>query len=108
MEALDFRQRLTLLRSEIDRFLQRIGKKIKKKAQHILVEKEIIREADPDLEENLKEAYREWKLALEYFDNATEPELIDHASYLIGAAERKYMYLLRKKYMYLLRKYKES
>lgn len=29
-----------------------------------------------------------------YFNNATDPELIDHAILLLEAAERKYMFLL--------------
>ncbi|MFW5986423.1 MAG: DUF2508 family protein [Halanaerobiales bacterium] len=34
--------------------------------------------------------------ARHYFDNVSEPELIDHATYLIQAARIKYMYLLNK------------
>ncbi len=34
--------------------------------------------------------------ALEYFENVSDPDLIDHASYKIQAARAKYMYLLNK------------
>jgi len=95
MELVNFREKLVLFLADLNKYFSKSLIKFRNRMQLFLEEKEFIRKADPDLEENLKEAYREWKLALEYFDNATEPELIDHASYLIGAAERKYMYLLR-------------
>lgn len=41
-------------------------------------------------------AWWQWKTARTYFDNVTDPALIDHAIYEIEAAERKYMYLLRR------------
>lgn len=70
--------------------------KLRENLQPFLEEKAIVKEHEPKLEEDLNRAYREWKDAQNYFNNATEPELIEHASYLIGAAERKYMYLLRR------------
>lgn len=42
------------------------------------------------------EARREWQSARAHFENVTDPELVDHAIYAIEAAERKYMYLLRR------------
>ncbi len=41
-------------------------------------------------------AKQEWLIAKSYFDNICEPDLIDHAIYSLEAAERKYMFLLKK------------
>lgn len=41
-------------------------------------------------------ARREWLACRAYFDCVSDPELVDHAIYAVQAAERKYMYLLRK------------
>lgn len=44
----------------------------------------------------VEQARNEWLCARAYFDNVTDPDLIDHAIYSIEAAERKYMFLLRR------------
>ena len=41
-------------------------------------------------------AKREWLRAVAYFDEVSEPDLVDYAAYSLQAAERKYMYLLGK------------
>jgi len=38
----------------------------------------------------------EWLRASAYFNDVTDPDLVDHAIYCVEAAERKYMYLLKK------------
>ena len=40
-------------------------------------------------------AKQEWLDALSYFNQAVEPELVDHAIISLEAAERKYMYWLK-------------
>ena len=40
-------------------------------------------------------AHREWEQAKAFFEEAADPDLIDHAIYAIEAAERKYIYLLK-------------
>ncbi len=40
-------------------------------------------------------AHREWEQAKAFFNEADDPDLIDHAIYAIEAAERKYIYLLK-------------
>lgn len=40
------------------------------------------------------EAHREWKDAQAYFQNVSDPDLVDHAIHLLAAAEKKYGYLL--------------
>lgn len=49
-----------------------------------------------DLYISLENAKKEWEEAKNIFENASEPDLVDYAIYNIEAAERKYVYLLRK------------
>ena len=44
----------------------------------------------------LKQAFAEWKASQNYFENVTDPELIDYAIYDMEAARRKYFYLVKK------------
>ncbi len=44
----------------------------------------------------IEEAKKDWKDAREYFNTVTEPDLIDHAIYTLEAAEKRYVYLLKK------------
>ncbi|MGI6588050.1 MAG: DUF2508 family protein [Peptococcia bacterium] len=43
----------------------------------------------------VEKAKLEWEQSQVLFNEAQDPELIDHAIYAMGAAERKYMYLLK-------------
>lgn len=45
---------------------------------------------------SLKQAEVEWKAKEEYFNHATDPDLVDFAIYDIEASRRKYSYLLKK------------
>lgn len=50
-----------------------------------------------DIYKQIEEAYQEWVEAKQYFNNVSEPpELVDHAAYLVQAAERKYIFYLKK------------
>lgn len=44
----------------------------------------------------LRQAEHEMNVALSYFHESTDPELIDHAIYLMEAAKKKYSYFLKK------------
>ena len=44
----------------------------------------------------VEEARKEWKSARDYFDAVTDPDLIDHAIYALEAAEKRYIYLLKR------------
>ncbi len=44
----------------------------------------------------IEEAKRDWQAAKNYFNSVTEPDLIDHAIYAMEAAEKRYVYLLRR------------
>ncbi len=45
---------------------------------------------------SLRNAYKEWKIAQIYFENVTDPDLVDHAIYSMEAARLKYIYFLKK------------
>ncbi|WP_313342411.1 YaaL family protein [Sedimentibacter sp.] len=49
-----------------------------------------------DLYVSLENAKKEWEEAKNIFENVSEPDLVDYAIYNIEAAEKKYVYLLRK------------
>lgn len=49
----------------------------------------------PSRLEVVQEAWREWQAARNYFDAVSDPDLVDHAIYLVEAAERKYGYLIK-------------
>jgi len=54
-------------------------------------------EEDPDaLRQQVESAKNDWQAACSFFNNLTDPDLIDYAVYSMEAAERKYMYLLKK------------
>lgn len=52
-------------------------------------------EKDEKLYEMLEEAHEEWENAEKYFQNITEPDLIDYATFKIETAKRKYAYILK-------------
>lgn len=43
-----------------------------------------------------RKAKQEWEAAQNFFNNVSDPELLDYAIYDIEAAKRKYQYLIRK------------
>lgn len=48
----------------------------------------------PSLHESVDQAKRDWLCARAYFEQVTDPDLVDYAIYQVKAAERRYMYLL--------------
>lgn len=57
---------------------------------------ESIEETPEQLSVLVNAAKQEWLDAQSYFNNAVEPELVDHAILSLQAAERKYMYWLKR------------
>jgi hypothetical protein len=55
-----------------------------------------IQETQEELTVIVNAAKQEWLNAQSYFNQATEPELVDHAILSLQAAERKYMYWLNR------------
>lgn len=49
----------------------------------------------PALSLKVEEARQEWLNAQHYYNTVSDQDLIDHAVYLMQAAEKKYMYLLK-------------
>lgn len=49
----------------------------------------------PPLSSVVEEARLEWLNAQYYYNTVSDQDLIDHAVYLMQAAEKKYMYLLK-------------
>ncbi|HHY37625.1 MAG TPA: YaaL family protein [Clostridia bacterium] len=57
---------------------------------------EALKEKPPSMLEAVEQARLEWLAARRYFETVTDPDLIDHAVYLLEAAQRKYTYVLKK------------
>ncbi|MDI3534064.1 MAG: hypothetical protein PWQ82_429 [Thermosediminibacterales bacterium] len=62
----------------------------------LLIDDGLPKEMEPDFFEAVEQARKEWFTAKSYFDNVTDPDLVDYAIYLNEAARKKYMYLLKK------------
>ena len=45
--------------------------------------------------QEVREALKNWKDSVNYFENAKDPELVDFAIYDMEAAKRRYIFLLR-------------
>ncbi|VBB06959.1 Hypothetical protein LUCI_2203 [Lucifera butyrica] len=50
----------------------------------------------PDLPDVVEQARQEWLSAQSYYNTVSDQDLVDHAVYLMQAAEKKYIYLLKK------------
>jgi hypothetical protein len=80
------------------------GGKVLEKIKYILIkikdyfenEQPIIPDQSKSITELVEEAKREWLAAKEYFENVTDPDLIDYAIHSIKATEKRYNYLLKK------------
>ena len=58
-----------------------------------------LKKKDSELLEYMLEAQKaklEWEAAQNYFDNISDPDLVDFAIYDLEAAKRKYVYLMKK------------
>lgn len=49
----------------------------------------------PTILEQMAEARREWRYAQGYYNSVYDTDLVDHAVYMMQAAEKKYVYLLK-------------
>lgn len=57
---------------------------------------QVLKAKPPSMLEAVEQARLEWVAARRYFETVTDPDLIDHAVYLLEAAQRKYTYVLKK------------
>ncbi|SEP47063.1 DUF2508 family protein [Propionispora vibrioides] len=49
----------------------------------------------PNLWELIEQAKCDWLYAHSYYNNVSEPDLLEYAIYMIKASEKKYTYLLK-------------
>lgn len=54
-----------------------------------------VKTEDEEILDNIRLAHEEWRNAEKYFENVTDPDLIDHAIYRMEAARTRYTYLLK-------------
>lgn len=59
-----------------------------------LVEEEV--DENQAFVEIIQKAHLEWKSAEAFFENVSDPDLIDHAIHKVDAAKSRYIYLLKK------------
>ena len=59
------------------------------------IEEEEKSEEKQELINSVHAAKKEWQAAQTYFENVSEPDLVDYAIYKMETARRKYMYLLK-------------
>jgi len=81
-------------RSLAERFWAIAGRLLDDEAEELLSEWE--EETRDELAVKVDSAKKEWLDALSYFNQAVEPDLVDHAIMCLQAAERKYMYWLNR------------
>lgn len=55
-----------------------------------------VRDAGRATRDEVMWAWEQWQSAIRYFENVSDPELIDYAIYDIEAARRRYIYMLRR------------
>ncbi|TCO72643.1 YaaL family protein [Marinisporobacter balticus] len=60
-----------------------------------VVNGEDIRTEDDKIVDTIKSAHEEWRNAEEFFQSATDPDLIDYAIYRVEAAKTRYAYLMK-------------
>jgi len=65
------------------------------KGSELAVSESGYREGELSVVAQADRAHREWQQAQAIFNEADDPDLIDHAIYAVEAAERKYIYLLK-------------
>jgi len=54
-----------------------------------------IRTEEDKMVDIIRSAHEEWKNAESFFQNVTEPDLVDHAIYRMEAARTRYTYLMK-------------
>ena len=54
-----------------------------------------MQQALQDKEYEVRRAKKEWEDAKNYFEYASDPDLVDYAAFALEAAKRRFMYLLK-------------
>lgn len=55
-----------------------------------------VRDEQQELLDLVERARQDWMAAKVYFENVSDPDLVDHAIHTMDATQKRYMYLLRK------------
>jgi len=64
--------------------------------KELFAEPDFASKPQPSMAEIVEQARREWVNAQNYYNEVSDTDLVDHAVYMMQAAEKKYMYLLKK------------
>ncbi|WP_053954904.1 YaaL family protein [Inediibacterium massiliense] len=56
---------------------------------------EDMRTEEDKIIDTIKSAHEEWRNAEAFFQNVTDPDLVDYAIYRVEAAKTRYIYLMR-------------
>ncbi len=56
---------------------------------------EDMRTEEDKMLDTIKSAHQEWSNAESFFQNVTDPDLVDHAIYRVEAARTRYTYLMK-------------
>lgn len=56
---------------------------------------EDMRTEEDKMLDNIRSAHEEWRNAESFFQNVTDPDLVDHAIYRVEAARTRYTYLMK-------------
>lgn len=54
-----------------------------------------VRDENQELLDLVEKARQDWHATRIYFENVSDPDLVDHAIHSMDAAQKRYMYLLR-------------
>ncbi|QXM07146.1 YaaL family protein [Crassaminicella indica] len=60
-----------------------------------IINGEAVQTEEDKMIHTIKEAHEEWRNAEKYFQDVTDPDLIDYAIYRVEAAKTRYTYLLK-------------
>jgi len=56
----------------------------------------LVENAPPPINQLVDQAKEQWQHAMAYFENVSDPELVDYAINSLEAAEKRYNYLLKR------------
>jgi len=78
-----------LVNGSVNNFINRLAAKV-------FYEGEELKHSRDNIVDAVEQARREWIQAQNYFETVTDPDLVDHAIFLAQAAQKRYIYLLKK------------
>lgn len=74
-----------------------VGNLLSQVSSHVIPQEDAgFRQPAWDFVADVERARQEWLTSKIYFETVSDPDLVDHAIHLMAAAEKRYMYLLRR------------